>query len=255
MNSTFSWDGSLLSRLTRSFCNGKMLASTVTPMKQPTAPRMPSFFLHWVNVIVLAEFHNPSILNPDFLKINDIVPADWTPVETLTTPGFAHVRYSTNVSFQVDQGRLEITKQCEGSFQDDYAIHEIAAAYVEKLPHVRYTSVGFNWHMSLEKDEPGPWLTEHFVKKESLEKAGPKLLESSVKLTFELADAKCNLDVAAGMAKIPDKKDTYPAVIINANFHHQGPFSAGEIKELSTSWKAEEDHLRELLPKLFGEVA
>jgi hypothetical protein len=32
---------------------------------------------HWVNVVILAKFHNPSILNPDFLERNEIVPEGW----------------------------------------------------------------------------------------------------------------------------------------------------------------------------------
>ncbi len=33
-------------------------------------------------IVVVAADHNPSILNPDFLRINDIVPSDFKVIET-----------------------------------------------------------------------------------------------------------------------------------------------------------------------------
>ncbi len=40
-------------------------------------PEDTSYWLHTVSVVVTAEFHNPSILNPDFLVSREIIPADW----------------------------------------------------------------------------------------------------------------------------------------------------------------------------------
>lgn len=37
------------------------------------------FWLQSVSVMVTAEYHNPSILNPDFLKFQGIVPENGSP--------------------------------------------------------------------------------------------------------------------------------------------------------------------------------
>ncbi|MFH1596376.1 MAG: hypothetical protein ABIG94_08435 [Pseudomonadota bacterium] len=210
-------------------------------------------FLHWVNVVILAKSHNPSILNPDFLRINDIVPTDWEAKEVLTTPAFATVRYSTNVVFLLDQGRLEVRKEGDTSFQDNYDVHNFASRYVKILPHVSYTSVGLNWHISMEMDEPERFITERFVRPEAWKGRGPELLQSSVKLSFQVENATCNINFSPGKAKVLGR-EYYPAVIINVNFHYEGPFTPDQIGTIILEWKMREDYLKQLLPKLLGEV-
>ena len=55
------------------------------------------FEIKELTIVLLAETHNPTILNPDFLKYNEIVPFDWkvagSPVAVhsrLWAPGNAH---------------------------------------------------------------------------------------------------------------------------------------------------------------------
>lgn len=210
------------------------------------------FFLHWVNVVILAKSHNPSILNPDFLRINDIVPTDWEAKEVLTTPAFATVRYPTKVVFLLDQGRLEVRKECDTSFQDNYDVHNFAAKYVKLLPHVSYTSVGLNWHISMEMDGPERFITVRFVRPETWKESGAELMQSSVKLSFQVENAVCNVDFSPGKAKVPTR-EYYPAVIINVNFHYDGPFTPAQIDVIIKEWKNREEYLKELLPKLLGE--
>jgi len=211
---------------------------------------MLKFSLHWVNVVILAKFHNPSILNPDFLERNNIVPAEWKAIEVLTTPAFATVKYERNVVFILDQERLEIRKECD-TFKDDYEVHEFASKYVTILPHVTYQSVGLNWQISIEKEEPERFLTERFINSEALKESKSELLQSSIKLSFKADDAVCNLDFTPGKAKIPGK-DIYNAIIINANFHHQGPFSSDQIVAIITQWKDREDYFKKIIPRLLG---
>jgi hypothetical protein len=209
--------------------------------------------LHWVNVVILAKSHNPSILNPDFLRINNIVPPDWEANEVLTTPAFATVRYPTNVVFLLDQERLEVRKECDTSFQDKYEVHNFASRYVEVLPHVSYTSVGLNWQISIKIDEPGRFITDRFVRPESWKKSGAELMQSSVKLSFQMENAVCNVNFSPGKTKISDK-EYYPAVIINVNFHNDGPLKPDKIVRILQEWKKKEDYIKGLIPNLLGEV-
>ncbi|MBM4273368.1 MAG: hypothetical protein FJ128_12830 [Deltaproteobacteria bacterium] len=208
--------------------------------------------LHWVNVVILAKSHNPSILNPDFLRINDIVSSDWEANEILTTPAFATVRYPAGVVFLLDQERLEIRKECAASFQDNYDVHNFAVRYAKVLPHVSYTSVGLNWHISAEMAEPGMFITDRFVRPEAWKESGAKPMQSSVKLSFKMKDTLCNLNFSPGKAKIPGR-EYYPAVIINANYHYDGPFTPEQIETIMKEWKNREKCLVQIIPILLGE--
>lgn len=216
-------------------------------------PATPTLSLHWVNVVILAEFHNPSILNPDFLERNGIVPPDWEPVEVLTTPAFSNVKFSSNVVFFVDRERLEVKKECGGEFLENYNIHDVAAKYVNVLPHVRYTTAGLNWQISIENAEPEKFITGRFLRAEAWKESGLTLLSSSLNLSFEVESAVCKLNFAPGRAKVADKE--HPAVIISINFNQKGPFSPEELNKFLKQWKVRETYIKELLPKLLGEIS
>ena len=92
------------------------------------------YWLHSVSVVVTAEFHNPSILNPDFLVSKEIVPEDWEVSETITTPSVSVVSYSQGIQWRVDQSQLNVVENCESSFRDNYHVYELVNAYLTKLP-------------------------------------------------------------------------------------------------------------------------
>jgi hypothetical protein len=205
---------------------------------------------HWVNVVILAKFHNPSILNPDFLKAKNIVPEDWKTIEVMTTFPFATIRYEKDVVFLLDQERLEIKKEIK-DFQDNYEIHEFASKYVTILPHVPYNTVGLNWHLSVEMKEPQRFLSERFINSEALQKSELELLQSFIRFSFNLGNAILNVDFGPGKAKVSGK-EFQPAIIINVNFHHEGPFSIEQIISIIKQWKEREDFLKRFIPELLG---
>lgn len=168
----------------------------------------------------------------------------------MTTPPFATIRYEKNIVFLLDQERLEIKKDCE-SFQDSYEIHAFASKYVTILPHVPYNTVGLNWHLSVEMDEPERFLSERFINPKALQESESKLFQSFIRLSFNVDKAICNIDFAPGKAKVTGR-DFYQAIIINANFHHEGSFSIDQIISIIKQWKAREDFLKKFIPKLLG---
>ncbi|MBI4776686.1 MAG: hypothetical protein HY788_21325 [Deltaproteobacteria bacterium] len=208
--------------------------------------------LHWVNVVILAEFHNPSILNPDFLKGKKVVPQDWQVAENLITPAFASVKFVAGVSFFVDRERLEIKQECGGDFLENYYIYDLASKYVKLLPYVRYTTMGLNWQVSIEKEEPEKYITNTFVNCKPFRDSRLDILSSSVNISFEVRNTLCNLNLVPGRAKVASRE--YSAVIANVNFHHKGPFSHQEINRRVKQWRAREDYIRKMLPKLLTEV-
>ncbi len=105
----------------------------------------PHFWLHSVSVVVTAQFHNPSILNPDFLESREIVPEGWEVEETVTTPPMSVVKYTNGVQWAVEQGKLTVAEKCEGEpFKGGHRVHGLANAYLRKLPHVPYRELRLN---------------------------------------------------------------------------------------------------------------
>ena len=209
------------------------------------------YWLHFVNVVVTAEFHNPSILNPDFLASQKIVPPDWTVTESITTPPVSIVRYSKGkgIQWMVDQSTLAVTEFCESPFRDHYDIYQLVQAYLDKLPHVPYRSLGLNWTVSLKRTEPEKWITERFLKPGSWVGSDPKLLGMLPKFTVDVDGAVCDLTLRAG--NVPTGGDGVDdAVTIDCNVHHAEPLGMDTIREAINRWPARQDFVVSALDKL-----
>ncbi len=171
--------------------------------------------------VVVGDAHNPSILNPDFLATHRIVPKSWgwEIVETITTPPLAIVRYSSGVTITVEQNKIQITDLNVESGPDKSKITEIAAAYIEILPHVRYTAVGNNFQCIIPKTNAGDYLKARFLKDGAWIETPGQLHAFGLKLGYPLIPTgQLILTIDAAEAKLSDNADLQEIILCNANF-------------------------------------
>ena len=105
--------------------------------------------------VVIANAHNPSILNHDWLVRNKMLPGDrWELAEApITTPPLSRICYQNNVELLLDSERLMIRQRQTGfgtGTAPGSAVHDIAMNYVRTLPHVPYVGVGNNFEALIE---------------------------------------------------------------------------------------------------------
>ena len=183
--------------------------------------------------VVVGDAHNPTILNPDFLASQRIVPKSWgwEVAETLTTPPLAIVCYTNGVNITVEQNKIQITDPNVEDGPDKSKISDIAAAYIEILPHVRYTAVGNNFKCLIPQANPGEFLKSRFLKTGAWSDAPSQLGAIGLKLSYPLVPAgQLVLTVDAAEAKLPDKADHQEVIVCNANFSREcGEHPASEI--------------------------
>ena len=127
-------------------------------------PEESVFWLHSISVVVTAQSHNPSILNRDFLVLQEIVPESWEVIEAVTTPAVSLIRYKKGIQLVVDEEKLTVVENCKSSFQDEYLAHTVVNAYLEKLPHVPYRSLGLNCRIAMRQEGPPDWLMASLLK-------------------------------------------------------------------------------------------
>lgn len=157
------------------------------------------------STVVAGQSHNPTILSPDFLREQGIVPKSWgwEVAKTITTPPLAVVTYTNGVTINVEQNKLQVTDPNVEEGPGKSRATEIASAYVTVLPHIRYTAVGNNFqslhpmanaaeHVKNRFLKEGPWTTS------------PGALETAG---------------FTGKAKLPDAADEQSVLLANANFN------------------------------------
>ena len=201
------------------------------------------FSLHSVSVVVTAQFHNPSILNPDFLVSRQIVPKDWAVAETLTTPPVSVVKYENRVEWSVDQSRLTVAEKSGPAFEESYRVHQLVVAYLQKLPHVPYRSLGLNCQVSTPQSNPQRWLTERFGA--SWLRDEPRVLRMTPKFSFDAGDAVCHVSVV-------DAPKNGGRVVLDCNMHHQGPLDVDGMCAAIERWPERQTFIVAALAMLLG---
>lgn len=208
------------------------------------------------SVVVVANDHNPTILNPDFLDRQDIVPAEWgwkVAGNPITTPPFAVVPYDNGVTVTVETNRLQVT-HARGT-PESSKILGMARKYVEILPHVRYSAVGINFRSLAEHAEPNAFLKERFLKSGRWDSDAHALQGMGLKFVYLLDEARINLTmdswVSTEISEGQSKESS--GVLVYANFHsdcHGYPTADQAIAHLSNAeknWAAYQSLLSDLL--------
>lgn len=209
--------------------------------------------------VVSGDAHNPTILNPDFLAVEGIVPESWgwKTAETFTTPPLAFVRYENDVRVTVEHSKFQVIDPNVENGPQESKVTAIASNYVRALPHVKYTAVGNNFQSLLLTDLPGDYLKALFLKSGPWSNDIRHLGAVGVRLVYpfdELSRLVLSIDVEA--RNINDTSTPQEVIVINANFHRQcgmHPAHDEVVSHLEDATKDWESY-QQLLEDIFQEV-
>ncbi len=98
------------------------------------------------NIIILAKNHNPSIISKEWLSQKNIIADNF--INFTHTPAFSIVE-TESFSLVVDPDRLQLA--VKGDIQNNIdALEQSILTYVQALPEVPYTAIGFNFLYNIE---------------------------------------------------------------------------------------------------------
>ena len=200
------------------------------------------FGLRSVSVVVTAEFHNPSILNPDFLRIRGIVPQDWNVAETITTPPISVVKYDNGVEWTVDQSRLTVAESSGPEFGDTYRVHGLVVNYLRQLPHVPYRSLGLNCQVRTPQTNPQRWLIEQFGA--SWLRNEPTVRGMRPQFALDAEGTVCQIRVA-------DTPNEGGQILSDCNMHHKGLSDIDALCAAIERWPERQTFILRVLTTLF----
>ncbi|VXD17107.1 hypothetical protein PL8927_550205 [Planktothrix serta PCC 8927] len=150
--------------------------------------------------VILARNHNPSLLNPDFLRINKIVNTDWAVTSpTFTTDIISQVVYKNGVTIIIQSDKISFEQLIEGEYSENKVLlQDIALRYLEVFPHINYEALEINpkGHIEFQSQEeldhyisdyllrPGDW--KNFLNKK------PSL---SATFIYSFEDSQINISI------------------------------------------------------------
>jgi hypothetical protein len=214
--------------------------------------------LYRFSSVVVGEAHNPTILNPNFLEAEGIVPKSWgwKVKETMTTPPLAVVKYENGVAITVEQNKLQVTDlNVEGGLEKS-KVGEIASAYVTILRHVRYTAVGNNFQSVIKLDSPYTYLKNLFLKDGPWNNVGTDLNAVGIRLVYPLTSGRFTLSIDSGEANLSSDDHRQPVVLSNANFNRDCSSHPAfdQVSEFLQKAKNDCDMCQSLLNDIFEEA-
>ena len=204
-----------------------------------------------VSSVVVANAHNPSILNHDWLVANNVLPEfhGWEFAEPpFTTAPLSSLRYQNDVRILLDPAKLVIAAQTLGRrFEDDTpqerVVAGLAASYVTILEHIPYVAIGSNFKAYIECANAPRKLVETFGGTGHWTDG----LESlSIKLNHGVGDCERHLDVSSSTTQKPedDESKTVNVVSLSANYHRNTPDKDMALRAIGEISSDLEDFLR-----------
>jgi len=213
--------------------------------------------LHF-SIVVLANDHNPTILNPDFLKMQKIIQEDWAwelATPPITTPPIATVKYKSGVSISVESNKLQVL-DAKSKDPTESKITKIVERYAKVLPHVHYTAVGINFSTLIEMENADTYLKDRFLKEDPWESPEHPLKSTGLKLVYRLQKGQLlfSLDSAKVERLTNGKTKQSKGIVVNANFHRDldldNPPTADQIVTCLDGVSENWGYYKEILSKL-----
>lgn len=208
------------------------------------------------SIVIIARNNNPSILNPDFLKINQIVPQDWeisSPI--FTTEEISQVTYKNKINIQVQTDRLIFNEAInENNYQG--LTPNIATKYLDVLPHVNYYALGINLISHIIADSPEEidnYLRELILCPGDWKKFKNVYPNPSFSFNYPFEDHIINITINPAKIK-SETTDEYKSVILfSGNIHRD--FSEledlekqrTEIKQFLNFWEKDLENYQNLI--------
>ncbi|MDE0308556.1 MAG: hypothetical protein OXI60_01820 [Acidiferrobacterales bacterium] len=191
------------------------------------------------SVVIAANFNNPAILNPDFLRYNKIVDNQYEVNDSpITTPAFSQVKFNNGISVTSTPDQLVFQQIRDELNSNEICSPSIAMRYLKCVPHVSYSAVGINPkgysvnrsenHVLNMLREGGSWIT--------FKDTSPTV---TLKTAYDFGGRKIALEISESHQLTASKNIT--GTVFQANFHHEskGQNVGSRIKHLNSileSW-------------------
>ena len=171
-----------------------------------------------ISVVVVANSNNPTILNPDFLRINDIVPENWELAKPpICVEPLAEVAYKNNVRITAQLDRVMFRENFMAGQVNTSNIKNLSSQYIKTIPHVNYKAVGINFAGHIGIDNSYGFSPESVIKQGDWLKFGDSEVETGLTFKYSIDDSTCSLSIDRNLVKQDDKE--FPIILFRANFH------------------------------------
>lgn len=169
--------------------------------------------------VVVADQHNPSILNPDWLVQREIVDSEWKIADPLIiTPGFARCLYVNNVDIILQPNKLSVTVTGDDSdlFSEP---SKIVLRYVQTLPHIPYKHLGNNFTFRIDLPNVVSKLKHKLIREGDWSDDNLSKVKAVFQYSYE--NYKINLSIESSTEVVESDSKEKDILILDFNYHRE----------------------------------
>ncbi|MCC5625281.1 hypothetical protein [Nostoc sp. CHAB 5715] len=176
-------------------------------------------------IIIAAKNHNPTILNPDFLKYSGIIPEEWELVRQPTyTQNISQLAFTNGIMIVAEATRVIFIEAIEQKAIKEITVAEIAKKYVQTLPNVEYEAIGLNprGYISFEQQDnaASQYLAKTYLSGGDWQSLGTAPVRATLNLVYTLERCPFYLTISEAALRNPDEINT-PIVLFNGSFSYE----------------------------------
>lgn len=200
--------------------------------------------------VIVANAHNPSILNHEWLRANDILPTtqgvEWELEQPpIATPPMSLLRYQNGTHIDLTSSHLVVRVSLQDDVREaDSIAMSITTNYVNTLKHIPYSAVGNNFRAMFECPDADQTIIDSFGN-EGRHMDG--VIGLSVKLAYRLPDnCQRNVEISGATVKKGDggSVENVQVVSIGANYHRDAPNTEGALQAIAKMQADKEDFIK-----------
>lgn len=209
------------------------------------------------SLVAVAKNHNPTILNPDFLKRNSIVPDDWKVIKPLCTDVISQVVFENGFVITVEPQRILFIEKNLNRSPSKPSIDKIAVRYIETLPHATYTAIGINFKGIVtfkNQEEPALFVLNKIISRGPWKNLCGDLKDASIKFVYDIEGGKMILTVEPSIFIRTGKSQEF-ILSISSNFHRDLPevhdTAVKHMKTVINDWEKDKNTFCEMMDSMF----
>ena len=213
----------------------------------------PSIELVELSVVLAANANNPSILDLNFLRYNEIVNPAWqVQGSPVLSPALAQVSFEGGLTVTADLKRVIFEQKTGGKL----VASEAAKRYLRQVPHVPYTAIGINPKFFLRSTGEHLPLMESVVSDQGTWMSFKDVVPTvQLKLTYGYETRTISLDVIQLEQTTDDPP--FSGILFQANVHRDvdGPNAQARnkcIRSILDRWEDDLEDIRQLSKVLSG---
>jgi hypothetical protein len=211
-------------------------------------------------IIIAAKNHNPTLLNPDFLKYSGIVPTEWELArQPISNQSVSQVAFTNGVLIVAEPTRVIFIQAIEGKAAAEIVVADIAKKYVQTLPNVEYEAVGLNPRSYMtfvqQQDAARQYLAETLLSPGPWQEVGNTPVRATLNLVYTMDRCPFYLTVSEAALRNPDETST-PIVLFNGSFSYEvksetAPERIGNLHQIIDNWQVDLATYQEIISTKF----